>query len=170
MIKGILFDWVGVLVKEKNSNYDGRNENNFIISSSIATEKEIIELVNSYEKYEPLWEILPQLNKYYKLCVVNNGPKCTIDYWEKYFRFSKHFKFFNSEELGMSKPNPYIYMHACDYLGIKTSEALYMDDNKGFPLDTIKLGMKFIYWESHDLGFKEFKEFIKKDSGLKLYI
>jgi mannitol/fructose-specific phosphotransferase system IIA component (Ntr-type) len=56
LIKGILFDWHGVLVE---NNCEDKTEKIKIIYSKLlkntATNDEIIEIVKSYKKYEPLW-------------------------------------------------------------------------------------------------------------------
>lgn len=96
------------------------------------------------------------------MCVVNNGPKETMEFWDEYFGYSKYMKFINSDIIGIEKPAAEIYKIACDEIGVNSSEVIYMDDHCGFPEETLKLDMKFIQWVSHDKGFNEFKEYLKK--------
>lgn len=42
----------------------------------------------------------------------------------------------------------YINEIACNRLGVKTDEVIYMDDNYVFPESTEKLNMKFTHWNS----------------------
>ncbi|RDY26560.1 hypothetical protein CHL78_012970 [Romboutsia weinsteinii] len=83
MIKGILFDWHGVLVVNDNRNHKKIDDIYAKLLQNTAIEQEIIELVMSYRKYDPLWELLPKLKENFRMCVVNNGPKATFDYWDK---------------------------------------------------------------------------------------
>lgn len=168
MIKGILFDWHGVLV-ENNSSNDERIK--FIYNKLLqntATEDEIIEIVTSYKKYEPLWEVLPILKKYFKMCVVNNGPKATFEYWDQYYGYSEFMNFVNSEIEGVEKPQPEIYKIACKKIGVETSEVIYMDDSFGFPEETEKLNMKFIHWNTTKDGFIKFKRYLQEHTEVQI--
>ncbi|WP_228731212.1 HAD-IA family hydrolase [Clostridium zeae] len=163
-----MFDWHGVLVESD----EGKSERTKLIYSKLmentATEDEIIEIVKSYKKYEPLWELLPTLKQYFKMCVVNNGPKATYDYWDKYYGYSEFMGFVNSEIEGVEKPEPEIYKIACEKVGVNTDEVIYMDDSCGFPEETEQLNMNFIHWDSTENGLKKFKEFLEKYADIKL--
>jgi HAD superfamily hydrolase (TIGR01549 family) len=169
LIKGILFDWHGVLVE---NNCEDKTEKIKIIYSKLlkntATNDEIIEIVKSYKKYEPLWELLPTLKKHFKMCVVNNGPKATFKYWDEYYGYTEFMDFVNSEIEGVEKPQPEIYKIACKRLGVKTDEVIYMDDNCGFPEETEKLNMKFIHWNSTANGFEKFKRYLSEHTEVDL--
>ena len=77
MIKGILFDWHGVLVENDGCDEGRRKELYSKLLQNTATESEIIESVKSFKKYDKLWSILPILKENFKMCVVNNVPKAT---------------------------------------------------------------------------------------------
>lgn len=168
MIKGILFDWHGVLVENKNEDKEKTERINKKLLNNEATNDEIIEIVTSFKKYEPLWELLPDLKKHFRMCVVNNGPKVTYKYWDEYFGYSNFMEFVNSEIEGVKKPQPEIYEIACERLGVKTHEVIYMDDNCGFPKETEELNMKFIHWDSTENGFSKFKQYLSKHTGVNL--
>ena len=168
MIKGILFDWQGVLVEDKYFNNARMSELYGKLLNNTATEDEIIESVTSFKKFKPLWEVLPLLKKHFKMCVVNNGPKVTFEYWDKYYGYSEYMEFVNSEMIGVKKPYPDIYLIACEKLGVKTNEVIYMDDNCGFPEETEKLGMKFIHWKTTDDGFEAFKKYLKENTEVEI--
>ncbi|ADL50649.1 HAD-superfamily hydrolase, subfamily IA, variant 3 [Clostridium cellulovorans 743B] len=168
MIKGILFDWHGVLVESNGKNDERIKEIYSKLLQNTATEDEVIEIVTAYEKYEPLWEILPLLKKHFKLCVVNNGPRATYNYWDEYFGYSKFMDFINSEVEGVEKPQPEIYKIACERLGVNADEVIYMDDNFGFPEETEKLNMKFIHWDSTESGFNKFKDYLNNNTEIKI--
>ncbi|MBX4262164.1 HAD-IA family hydrolase (plasmid) [Clostridium estertheticum] len=168
MIKGILFDWHGVLVESNNIDKKRTKIIYNKLLNNTATKDEIIEIVSSYKKYEPLWELLPTLKKHFKMCVVNNGPKITYNYWDEYYGYSEFMDFVNSEIEGVEKPQPEIYKIACRRLGINTDEVIYMDDSCGFPEETDKLNMKFIHWDSTENGFNKFKQYLIKHTKVIL--
>ena len=118
MIKGILFDWVGVLVKEKPNLKERREELYSKLIRKEASCKDVEELVMSFEKYSPLWSSLDELSETYKMCVVNNGPKETMEFWDKHFGYSKYMKFINSGEFGIEKPDVRIYDFACKEIDV----------------------------------------------------
>lgn len=168
MIKGILLDWHGVLVVNDDKNHEKIEVIYNKVLENNATEEEIVELVNSYKKYEPLWEVLPKLKENFKICVVNNGPSATFEYWDKYYGYSEYMDFINSEIIGFEKPYPEIYKIACSKLGVKTNEVIYMDDSCGFPYDTEILDMKFIHWKTTDDGFNKFKQYLNDYMNIQL--
>jgi FMN phosphatase YigB (HAD superfamily) len=161
VLKAILFDWHGVLVFNKRGMESITNEIYEKVISNSATESEIIHLVNSFEKYAPLWDLLPELQKHFKMCVINNGPSITFPYWDKYFGYSKYMEFINSEMVGVAKPHSEIYKIACEKLSVETDEVIFMDDNFGFPEETINLNMQFIHWDTLHNGFHKFCEYLK---------
>ncbi|MEL0091903.1 MAG: HAD-IA family hydrolase, partial [Pseudomonadales bacterium] len=60
-----------------------------------------------------------------------------------------------SSELGIRKPDPRIYQHTCNLLGIDPSEALFIDD-LGINLKPAKaLGMRTIKVLTEDQALKE---------------
>lgn len=162
MKKAILFDWNGVLVRELITDNHDRNELYNKVLNNTATQDQVKLLVQSFEKFEPLWDMLPKLTKHFKLCVVNNGPKATLDYWDEYYEYSRFMKFVNSEEVGIAKPNPEIYRIACELIGVNTDEVIYMDDSCGFPTETEALNMKFIHWDTFEVGFEKFKHYLRE--------
>jgi len=143
--KGILFDWVGVLVLPGTRIDEGGDPQS---------------LAASFEAFEPLWTILPSLADHFKMCVVNNGPASTIPHFEERFGFSRFLDFVNSELEGTEKPHPQIYQRACARLNLSPDQCLYMDDNTGFPQETIDLGMEFIWWQTPEKGFEDFKQWL----------
>jgi putative hydrolase of the HAD superfamily len=49
---------------------------------------------------------------------------------------------FISDQIGISKPNPKLYLRACQEVGVKPSEAMYVGDNPANDIDPVKsIGM-----------------------------
>lgn len=53
---------------------------------------------------------------------------------------------FNSSELGMIKPDPRLFQHVCDFLGVSPAEALFIDDSKTNVRAAADLGLKSIHF------------------------
>ncbi|HSD37696.1 MAG TPA: HAD-IA family hydrolase [Rhodocyclaceae bacterium] len=148
--KGILFDWVGVLVLP-----EGEPERND--PRSVAA---------CFRAYEPLWSLLPRLQESFAMCVVNNGAAATVPYFEERFCCSRFMPFMNSEIEGVTKPDPEIYLRACRLIGVRPSEVIYLDDAvPELPADTAALGMTYVYWPDPHRGFQAFKRLLN-DSGI----
>lgn len=77
-------------------------------------------------------------------------------------------KFINSEQVGISKPNPQIYKIACNLIDVRPEEVIYMDDNCGFPKETEELNMEFIHWDTFDSGIKKFRYYLETKLGLTI--
>lgn len=65
-MKGLLFDWIGVLVTEKPNQKKRRDELYNKLLKKEASRDEVEELVQSFEKYDPLWSFLEELSKTFK--------------------------------------------------------------------------------------------------------
>ena len=98
MIKAILFDFMGILLFRKGDYMSDplvdevddiigkvTNDNEFkkyTKEKYDLTDKQFEEVlnkvVNKYEKYQPLWDLLPSLKEKYKLAIVNNGTALTM--------------------------------------------------------------------------------------------
>jgi epoxide hydrolase-like predicted phosphatase len=178
MIKAILFDMVGVLVF-KDVGYtpktpDEINTQNIENLFNHLDDKKLIsdikeKLKLSYEeieravrlipekygKFEELWNLLPELKNKYKLAVVNNGNAVAKKYWKEKFDFAIFDIFINSAEEGIKKPDPKIFLLACEKLNVKPEECLFMDDSLKNVKAAKNLGMKAIWWN---------KEINKKDT------
>lgn len=182
-IKAILFDLVGVLVFKKNSYLP--NSPNEINAQNIENlfnqldDKKLIEDVKEklklndeqiekaiplipakYEKFTELWKILPKLKQKYKLAVINNGNAVALKYWKEKFDFSIFDLYVNSAEEGIKKPDPKIFLLACEKLKFKPEECLFMDDSLENVESAKKLGMKTIWWNIEEDKTDILSEFI----------
>lgn len=173
MIKAILFDMVGVLVFKKE-NYipktiDEINTENIEklfnhvddaklikdIKEKLRLRDDEIEraariMPERFKRFGDLWELLPGLKKKYKLAVVNNGNAIAKKYWDNKFGFKEFDLFINSALQGVRKPNPKIYLIACDSLKVKPIECLFMDDTLENIKTADKLGMQTIWWNKEE--------------------
>jgi putative hydrolase of the HAD superfamily len=172
MIKAILFDMVGVLIFKKE-NYSAKTQdeinaenieklfNHLDDNKLILNIKQNLELNNieieqaarlipeKYEKFEKLWKLLPELKKKYKLVVINNGNAIAKKYWDEKFNFGIFDIFINSAEEGIKKPNPKIFLLACEKINVKPEECLFMDDSLENNEAAKNLGMKTIWWNKN---------------------
>ena len=71
---------------------------------------------------------------------------------------------YNSEEEGVSKPDPEIYIRACKRINVEPSTVIYLDDgHPDLPKETIELGMNYIFWSDPETGFEKFLKELKMD-------
>ncbi len=184
-IKAILFDFMGVLLFKRSDYIPDPlvDEIDNIIGKDIDDDLFVREtcsrfglnkkkfsnildrIINKYEPYQPLWNLLPELHKTYKLAIVNNGTSLTLPkFKEKLDIDSKFDLFISSAFAGIKKPDPEIYLLAAQKLGIKPHECLFMDDSYENIKGARSVGMKTLHWEKdknrHDV-FKEFVNFLK---------
>ena len=129
MIKAILFDMVGVLIFKKDgyspTTFDEINAQNIENLFNHLDDKKLIEDIKEklklndeeikraiplipakFERFNKLWNLLPELKKKYKLAVINNGNSIALGYWKEKFDFSIFDLFINSAEEGIKKPDP----------------------------------------------------------------
>ena len=184
-IKAILFDMVGVLVFEKGSytpkTPDEINTQNIENLFNHLDDKKLISdikeklklsdeevdravrlIPEKYGKFEDLWNLLPELKHKYKLAVINNGNAIAKKYWSEKFDFGIFDIFINSAEEGIKKPDPKIYLLACEKLKVKPEVCLFMDDSLENIKSAKKLGMTTVWWNKEIDKKLRLKEFLKQ--------
>ncbi len=190
MIKAILFDMVDVLIFKKD-NYSPKTSdqinadnieklfNHLDDQKLISDVKEKLKLNDEeikravrlmpekYEKFENLWNFLPELRKKYKMAIINNGNAVALKYWKEKFDFSVFDYFINSAEEKIKKPDPKIFLLACKRLGVKPEECLFMDDSLENIESAKKLGMETIWWNKEIGKDKLLKDFLHSRNLLK---
>lgn len=184
MIKAILFDMVGVLVFKKKDYvpktpdeintenieklFNHIDDNKLILDikqnlklDNTEIERAALLIPEKYEKFEKLWNLLPELKKKYKLVVINNGNAIALKYWKEKFDFSIFDVYINSAVEGVKKPDPKIFQLACERLNVKQEECLFMDDTLENIETAKKLGMKTIWWNKENSKGNLLKDFTK---------
>lgn len=177
-LKAILFDFMGVLLFAR---VDWKpdpilDEIDRIIGKVIDDEKfkaetmahygmteqtfdnALARLVGKYERFQPLWDILPALRNKYKLAIINNGTALTLSGFKKAHRLDKHFNLFVSSAIeGIRKPEAEIFLITTQRLGVKPEECLFMDDSSDNVEAAAKIGMQTIWWETKEKGWMKFQ-------------
>jgi len=122
----------------------------------------IARIVDKYEPYPPLWELLPGLRKSCKLAIINNGTYHTFPGFDARLKISELFDAFVSSALeGARKPDRQIYLNACRRLDVQPADCLFMDDTPENIITAQQLGMQTIYWKNREEGFDQWIEVLK---------
>ncbi|CAG8628555.1 25469_t:CDS:2 [Gigaspora margarita] len=84
-------------------------------------------------------------NKFKLAALTNNFPTQTDDLKIEFLELKRLFdEYFESSVIGLRKPDPKIYLYACEKLGIEPKDAIFLDDI-GMNLKTaMNLGMRTI--------------------------
>jgi putative hydrolase of the HAD superfamily len=185
-IKAILFDFMGVLLFPKENRTPNKLVDEIDVIIGKVTDDKIFKkttmeqydlsetqfheilsaAVDKYERYEPLWAMLPELRKSYKLAIINNGTALTLPELKKRHAVDKHFDLFVSSAIeGVRKPDAEIFLRTAKRLKVKPDECLFMDDSLDNIEGAAKVEMKTVWWEDRKSGTKGLLEFLK-DSGL----
>jgi HAD superfamily hydrolase (TIGR01509 family) len=180
-IDAILFDMMGVLLFQK-SNYVpdtlvdeidilvGRVTDDTAFKQETLKKFRLSEadfnnilskIVNKYEPFQELWNLLPELRKHYKLAIINNGTGLTIPQFGEKLNFENHFDIFvSSAKEGIKKPAGEIFLTTTNRLGVVPERCLFMDDSEMNIDGAKRIGMQTIFWPNKDEGFKMFAELI----------
>lgn len=182
IIKAILFDFHGVLVfRKKDYRPDSVADGIDSMIGDCANDAEfkaramkkygldekgfnsvLGRIVDKYEKFAEIWDLLPQLRKKYKLAIINNGTFLTIPKFDERHSIYKNFDLFVSSSVeGIKKPDAGIYRMAAQRLDVVPGGCLFMDDSKTNVDGAESIGIKSIWWESKDIGFGKFKDFLE---------
>ena len=180
-IDAILFDLMGVLLFQKN-NYRsdplvdeidgliGRVTDDNIFKQEILKkfslnesdfDKILTKIVDKYEPFQQLWDLLPELRKYYKLAVVNNGTALTFSQFDWRLNFDKYFDLFiSSAKEGMKKPDNEIFLTATKQLDVAPKKCLFMDDSEENIKGAKQADMQTMLWLNREDGFRRFIKLI----------
>lgn len=124
-------------------------------------------VVGKYEKNYPLWDLLPELRKYYKLAIINNGTVLTLPLFEERYKIKANFNLFiSSAKEGIKKPDKEIFLLAANRLGVEPSRCLFMDDLEENIKGAELVGMKTIWWRNKEEGFDKFIKFISYEKEI----
>jgi epoxide hydrolase-like predicted phosphatase len=179
--EAILFDFMGVLLFKRDgyvpdelvdkidyligqvindSQFKEEVKSNFNLNENQFSDI-LDKIINKYEKFEPLWKLLPDLKKKYKLAIINNGTALTLPVVKIRHEIDKNFDLFISSAIeGVRKPDSKIFLLTTSRLNVLPEKCLFMDDSFINIEGAKSLGMKTIWWESREKGFEKFKELL----------
>jgi HAD superfamily hydrolase (TIGR01509 family) len=174
-ITTLLFDFVGVLleanpqakVPPKAAAIDrqiGKVTDDRLFRQSVLAEYRLTEnefeavldqVVGQFRPFEPLWRILPDLRRRFRLGIINNGTYLTYPRFNAKFALDRQFDLFISSAVeGIRKPDPRIYLRACQKLGVPPQCCLFMDDSPANVTGAEQAGMRGLVWATHLAGFQ----------------
>ena len=124
------------------------------------------DFVLNYDKYiffKDVFEVLPRLNKNYKLCLVSDAWPSLRDVYKKAGFYDYFDSIIISSEIGVTKPNEKMYKTAIKSLNLTSSEVLFIDDNPKNCDGALKLGIKSIVLNRNTLS-RSYIKYIKKSN------
>jgi HAD superfamily hydrolase (TIGR01509 family) len=125
------------------------------------------QVVARYKPFEPLWQLLPGLRSKFRLGIINNGTWLTYPRFNARFGLDRQFDGFVSSAVeGVRKPDPRIYLRACENLHILPGQCLFLDDNKANVAGAVQAGMQGQWWPSHLVGFQAFLAWLTTANGI----
>jgi epoxide hydrolase-like predicted phosphatase len=172
MIKAIIFDFYGVIcsdeywqiVKSDRNVVSGFSKmadsvnlgtiswQDFLQDLSNKTGKPVEELKTVYEAEKidmDLLAYIKELKKKYKTALLSNASYELFEPQAKQIGFTDFFDCTAvSSRIGVIKPDPRIYEYVLNQLGVKASEAIYIDDITRFAEAADRLGMKAIVYHN----------------------
>lgn len=180
-IDAILFDMMGVLLFQKNDYQPdplvdeidaliGRVTDDNVFKQEVLRnfhlderdfDKILTKIVNKYEPFQRLWDLLPELKRHYKLAIVNNGTALTLSQFDQRLNFDKYFDLFiSSAKEGKKKPDGKIYLTTAKRLDVAPERCLFMDDSAENIEGAKRAGMQTILWPNKEDGFRRFIKLI----------
>ena len=66
--------------------------------------------------------------------------------------------FISSAREGLRKPDPRIYLRACQCLGVPPAQCLFMDDSLDNVRAAQQTGMQALHWPDHATGWRAFQD------------
>jgi len=103
-------------------------------------------------------ELLKKLRGKVRLASISNTNELFVRTWRKDFPVLGRIEtFFFSNEVGLRKPDPAIYLHALEKLGVDPEETVFIDDIEENVQAAESVGMHGIRFQSGEEAGKELK-------------
>jgi len=172
MIKGIIFDTIGPLLRKREDYLPDavvqfaekladsiKNDDELIsrlkkdiITSDYTIDEIATRIVDKYEKIPGVWDnLLPKLKINYQLAVINNGMGITIPRFKEKNNFAEFFPIFiNSAKVEISKPAAKIYQLALEEIGLTAADCVFIDDDQKNVAGAERLGLKGIVYKNYN--------------------
>ncbi len=187
MIKAIIFDFYGVIRSDEYWRLIKQDKNmvsefskladevnlgdvswyRFVQQLAKKTTKTVQEIISALESESinlPLVEYIAKLHKNYKTALLSNAAYEFFEPQARQIGFTELFDYTAvSSKLGMIKPDPRIYEHVLDKLGVGPSEAVYIDDISRFCDGASAVGMKAIWYKDFEQMKKELEQILSSD-------
>lgn len=94
-----------------------------------------------------------------KTAILSNMGWETLSYMRQEFGWLAHFQHHTwSCELGICKPDPAIYLHTCEKLGVAPESALFLDDKPENIAAAAKVGINAVLFESMEQLRRDLEE------------
>ena len=131
--------------------------------------KILVTIVKKYERFKPLWDLLPELQKHYKLAIINNGTALTLEAFKREHSIEGNFDLFVSSAIeGIRKPDERIFLLTAKRLGVLPEECIFMDDSSQNTEGATKTGMQTIHWKNREQGFEDFQTWLRQDGKISI--
>jgi HAD superfamily hydrolase (TIGR01509 family) len=120
-----------------------------------------------YKPFDPLWQMLPELRKTYRIGIINNGTWLTYPRFNARYALDQRFDLFVSSAVeGVRKPHPQIYLRACEKMHVLPAQCLFLDDSQENVSAAVQVGMQGIWWETHPIGLQQFNQWLLSEAIL----
>lgn len=187
MIRAIIFDCFGVLTTDlwrafldalpAGVDIDRARELNRALDAGIITRQEFIEEIEQltgkrppvvetlrhgeFVKNEQLIGYIRELKQSYAIGMISN---ISSNWIREHLLSADEQQLFDimvlSHEVGMTKPDPTIYLHAAEMLGIAASECVFLDDSEGHCDGARAVGMHAITYKDFNQAKRELNELL----------
>ena len=169
MIKAIIFDFGGVIIKDQYTKYVGVKTAEFQLAEDYANKGEppSQELSKVIEKLSPLTpqiysspdnqiiELIKTLKLKYKVGLLSNN----FTVWTQEAKKQEYMQLFDvaifSSDVKLSKPGPKIYEYAAQQFGVKPFECVFIDNIEENVQGARFVGMKGIWYKNFEQLIKD---------------
>ncbi len=117
----------------------------------------------AFTPIDETYELLTELGGKYRLAMLTNAPKGSVDEIDKKLKYKQYFEvIIDSSVVGLVKPDKEIYLLTCQKLHLKPQQCLFVDDVFKNVEAAEKLGFKTVHFTHPQKSV----EAIKKILGL----
>jgi len=116
------------------------------------------------EPHAEMLAVARRLRPGYRTAILTNNVREYGDFWRELVDADESFDHvLDSSDLGMRKPEPQIFLHACEVVGIEPTEGVFLDDHPDNIAGAEAVGLHAIHVADHEGAIEALAELLASD-------
>lgn len=125
--------------------------------------EEFLTSFGSFRPHDEMLMVARGLRPAYSTAILTNNVKEYGDMWKNMIEAEDSFDHvFDSSRLEMRKPDPRIFLHACEVMSVAPEEAVFLDDSLPNVTGAAAVGLVGIHVNDHEVAIEELASLLRE--------
>ncbi|MCE7884913.1 MAG: HAD family phosphatase [Actinobacteria bacterium ATB1] len=128
--------------------------------------EEFLTSFGSFQPHDGMLLAARSLRPAYRTAILTNNVREYGDMWKDMIEAEDSFDHvFDSSQLEMRKPDPRIFLHACEVMSVAPDEAVFLDDSLSNVSGAEAVGLVGIHVEDHETAIEELASLLREQGN-----